>query len=395
MNRAVEQDLRYTSLLAAAASSAKVGSFTHSFYRYPARFGEAFVREAILSFSREGETIFDPFCGGGTTPVEAVTHGRRAIGSDLSELAIFVARVKTQPLSDEQLDRLSEWVDSVVSSPLALLGRRAIAGDHRLLGVPPHLRRVISAMKEHVGELPRGESQRFASCLLLRTAQWALDGKQVVPTPTRFLRSFCEAFDEMRRGMQDYRSRLSDLGLSKRALREICSLAVEDISKVSSRTFGTNLNPISLVVTSPPYLGVHVLYNRWQLEGRRELKAPYFISECSDLGHASQYTIVPRSAKTSDAYFNTISRGFRAANALLKSDAHVVQLVSFADASTSLPRYMQALSDAGLDLCETYMHSAGELAWRSVPGRRWYARVGAVMDSSAAQEVLLVHRKRR
>ena len=59
MNIVVEHDLRYASLLAAANATTKVGTLTHSFYRYPARFGETFVREAVLNFSREGDGVLD------------------------------------------------------------------------------------------------------------------------------------------------------------------------------------------------------------------------------------------------------------------------------------------------------------------------------------------------
>jgi hypothetical protein len=55
MNAPLEQELRYASILAAANSDSKVGSLTHSFYRYPARFGETFVREVVQNFSRAGK----------------------------------------------------------------------------------------------------------------------------------------------------------------------------------------------------------------------------------------------------------------------------------------------------------------------------------------------------
>jgi hypothetical protein len=37
-----------------------------------------------------------------------------------------------------------------------------------------------------------------------------------------------------------------------------------------------------LIVTSPPYPGVHVLYHRWHVDGRRETPAPYWIAGCND-----------------------------------------------------------------------------------------------------------------
>lgn len=64
---------------AAAQNSQPVSGLTHRFYRYPARFSPQFARACIQSFSKPGDTVLDPFMGGGTTIVEAMTLGRRAI----------------------------------------------------------------------------------------------------------------------------------------------------------------------------------------------------------------------------------------------------------------------------------------------------------------------------
>ena len=37
-----------------------------------------------------------------------------------------------------------------------------------------------------------------------------------------------------------------------------------------------------LVVTSPPYPGVHVLYHRWQVDGRKEAPLPFMIANKLD-----------------------------------------------------------------------------------------------------------------
>ncbi len=56
----------------------------HEFYRYPARFTPWFARAAIETFTRPGDLVIDPFCGGGTTAVEAQLTGRIAIALDAS-----------------------------------------------------------------------------------------------------------------------------------------------------------------------------------------------------------------------------------------------------------------------------------------------------------------------
>lgn len=148
MNAPAEVDLKYLSLLAAANLPTKVGSLTHPFYRYPARFGEAFVREAVECFSKPGQTVLDPFCGGGTTVVEALRLGRSAIGNDLSHLAGLVTKAKSTPLSAAQLGTVASWVQTVTASPQQLLRASKFHTDEQLAGLPGWHKRLLSALRE-------------------------------------------------------------------------------------------------------------------------------------------------------------------------------------------------------------------------------------------------------
>lgn len=394
MSAVMVGDLRYEGLLQAAAEPSRVNSLTHGFYRYPARFGERFVREAISSFSRRGDLVFDPFCGGGTTVVEALSQGRMAVGSDLSELALFIAAAKTSPLSESQLNRVAEWL-AVTTTDIAPLLCSSTEAEGSLRGVPGLHRNLIVNLCSLIAGLPRGAVQRFARTMLLRTAQWALDGKEEVPTPTQFIQRMQLSFEVMRRGMIEYVDQLQAVGWDKSETRKNTHLFLADARTISRSSQGLGGRAASLVVTSPPYLGVHVLYNRWQVSGRREITAPFFIAQVNDLGGASAYTLVDRKSTNTKQYFDAIEKSFASVAGVLSAKAHVIQLVSFANANDALPRYLTSMKNAGLDLCDVYVSDARELKWRSVPSRRWYARVGAINDSSAANEVLLVHRKRR
>ena len=94
-------------LIDGARDTRPVAGLTHNFYRYPARFSPAFVRAAINAFTQTGDFVLDPYVGGGTSLVEAMALGRHAVGVDISELAEFVAKVKTLVLSEGELDRLN------------------------------------------------------------------------------------------------------------------------------------------------------------------------------------------------------------------------------------------------------------------------------------------------
>ena len=43
------------------------------------------LERIVLASTEEGQIILDPFCGSGTTGVEAVRFGRKFIGIDVSE----------------------------------------------------------------------------------------------------------------------------------------------------------------------------------------------------------------------------------------------------------------------------------------------------------------------
>lgn len=393
MNPRATDEVRYAALVGAAQAADKVGSLTHSFYRYPARFGETFVREAIQSFSCEGDTVLDPFCGGGTTVVEALAAGRRVVGADLSELALFVTRAKSTPLTSRQLQIVRLWIDEVTADVKSLLSVHESSGDERLKNVPGIHRNLLSRLRRAIAQLPPGQCQDFASCLLLKTGQWAFDGKEHLPTPKQVVARLRTSFDEMHEGMVAYGDQLRESGATKRQVLRMRRLRLCRAEALTLKSLGMAEPDVSLVVTSPPYPGVHVLYNRWQVQGRRETKAPFFLAGNQDIGGPSKYTITARKSKKPERYFASIEASFRSVSALLRKDAHVIQLVSFADAEQSLPSYLDAMERAGLRLCDSYLRSSKTLHWRSVPGRRWYARVGAVADSSASSEVLLVHRK--
>lgn len=66
-------------------------------------------REIIRQYSRKGETVLDPFVGGGTTLVECVLLGRRGIGVDINRQAIGHTK--------QRLDELREFARRAIDPP--------------------------------------------------------------------------------------------------------------------------------------------------------------------------------------------------------------------------------------------------------------------------------------
>ena len=56
---------------------------THGYYTYPAKFIPQLAQRLILENSSEGDVIFDPFCGSGTTLIEAKNNNRFGVGLEI------------------------------------------------------------------------------------------------------------------------------------------------------------------------------------------------------------------------------------------------------------------------------------------------------------------------
>lgn len=61
---------------------------------YPASFITSIPGNIIDIFTEPGDVIWDPFCGCGTTTLEAFRKGRLAFGNDICEIAVLIAQTK-------------------------------------------------------------------------------------------------------------------------------------------------------------------------------------------------------------------------------------------------------------------------------------------------------------
>jgi len=103
----------------------KTKSHTHGIHTYPAMFIPQVGRRLLETYSKEGDTICDIFCGSGSALVESRLIGRNAYGIDLNPLAIFLAKAKTTPIDPQKLtkeyiallDRVEKIKDKEIQRP--------------------------------------------------------------------------------------------------------------------------------------------------------------------------------------------------------------------------------------------------------------------------------------
>jgi len=381
-----------TALLSdALRDTSYISGETHDFYHYPARFSPRFAAVAIEALSDVGDCVLDPFMGGGTTAAEALALGRSVIGTDINALAHFVSTVRTAPLGDTDQARVRAWAATcgllLADHDVSLLASRDVPN------LPRSVQSVVGgALALADSELRSPRQRAFARCALLRLGQWALDCRDFsAPNRRRMARRLPELVESMLIGLSEWLERCTRNGVGRDELsRRRCLLNRTAVGVDDDDRLGAWKRRVRLVLTSPPYPGVHVLYHRWQYRGRKETSAPYWIANVKDGAGASYYTFGGRSPIGLVNYLHTLTAAFASVKSLLAPDAVVAQLVAFTDTSRFLPRFLAAMDAAGYD--ELRSTRSGRRLYRDVPNRRWYAKLMEGLDS--ASEVLLLHRPR-
>jgi len=82
-------------------------NLTHGFHNYPAMMIPQVARRLMREYkpSTGKGILLDPFCGSGTSLVEAKVHGLNAYGIDINPLARLIAHVKTNPIPHSALEK--------------------------------------------------------------------------------------------------------------------------------------------------------------------------------------------------------------------------------------------------------------------------------------------------
>lgn len=229
---------------------------THTIHRFPGKFVPQVARELLrLAGAGERSLIADPFCGSGTSLVEASLTGVPTIGVDFDPLAVLMSQVKTMTLSVRQLAEIRKYWSGEIGT----------ANDDELAGVIPNLyhwfkpriAKQLAFIKRKALRL-EDEEQRLFSLIVFssiirrvsnaddQTQKTYVSGtlKKTPPTPCTIFPQF---LDRAVRGMESY---AKDRRASAIVLRR-------DARKWRSS------QQLDGIVTSPPYIdSIDYVYNQ-------------------------------------------------------------------------------------------------------------------------------------
>jgi len=386
-------------LTKAIESNSRVSGHTHNFYRYPARFSPEFAKTMISSFTKRGDLVIDPFIGGGTTAVEARALGRSIIGIDINSLATFISKSKTTLLDQNDIKNIDKWLHSIIKK--LNLHRNKAQFNYDYIDYYKNInckqtwpiKKTIQLCIDNIESLPSNNQRRFTRCALLNTAQWALDSKTRIPSASEFRVRFINNTKLMLESINKYSLvvKNADKDWSLNGLRRLKIINRSTDGIENDNSILEYPSP-KLILTSPPYPGVHVLYHRWQVKGRRETPAPYWIANTLDGSGESYYTFGGRKENDLSTYYLNTYKIFKSLSYLSNEETHIIQLIAFSEPSWQLPLYLETLSDAGFKECKLngISNNKDGRYWRIVPNRKWYANQKGA--TSSCKEVILIHK---
>lgn len=88
----------------------------HGLLPYAAKFIPDIPKTLIELLTLQGDLVLDPFCGSGTTPLEAARAGRKYVGFDANAVAVATAQVKVRGLGQQEADQIRHLVARLATS---------------------------------------------------------------------------------------------------------------------------------------------------------------------------------------------------------------------------------------------------------------------------------------
>src|SRR3989338_3334586 len=240
---------------------------THGFHKYPAKFIPQLAKRCIEENTSSNDLVCDPFMGCGTTLIESLISGRRAVGVDINPVAYLIYKVKTTPINPEKLNTEVNKVLSDLNLYFDFNNKQKVLSKIKILPILPinerieywfpdkKLREDLSIILGRIDTIEGKDIRDFCLCafsnILKNASIWLMKSIK----PTRDLNKkidspmnlFSRQIKKMIRGNETYWNVLPTNVKSN--LKSYLKL-----KKADARNLPADDNSVSLIVTSPPYV---------------------------------------------------------------------------------------------------------------------------------------------
>lgn len=263
---------------------------THSLHPYPAKFPPQLPKRILEQYAVKGQTVLDPFCGSGTTLVEAKIFGMNAIGVDVNGLSTLLSKVKATPLSNAQFGIIENFIVHIKNETRKWkTGNRPAIEVKEIEGLNHWFQKNVSEeityLLDEIHKQSDSDIQDFLkiilSSIIVRVSNQDSD--------TRFAAinkniPDCYTLEQFCRKTTEYNSRMVEF-----------SKLIHDKTKLQFfNADSRNLNfiadnSIDIIITSPPYANTYdyYLYHKFR---KRWLDLDVKFAQYNEIGSRREYS---------------------------------------------------------------------------------------------------------
>lgn len=258
----IEKLTTYTDL-----GSTNSGAFTHGIHPYPAKFIPELPREIIRECTKERNVVLDPFCGSGTTLLEACVAGRKSIGIDSNPVATLISRAKTTALTACEQKQILAIINRLNKLDLAEI-RTAWTPSVQNLGhwFQKNVITELSWLKQFILNNSCGNLQTFLLCIFSSIIVNVSNQE----SNTRYVAVEKKLADGVvittfvRKLKQEYEKIMSISNMIT-VEKNTPTVILGSTDSISSDIVADN--SVDIVITSPPYANSYdyYLYHKWRM----------------------------------------------------------------------------------------------------------------------------------
>lgn len=231
---------------------ANTKQLTHCFHAYPAMFIPQVAGRLIDTYGKKASVLLDPYCGTGTSLVEANIRNINAIGSDLNPLARLIASAKTSKIPFEKINLQLQKFRNIKTDniPPETLNIRNID-----FWFNSEVQQRLAAIKSYIDRINNLEVQRFflvAFSETIRDCSYTRNGEFKLYRMNEAQRAkfhpdvfgvFVAKIERNLVGLQDFSKAVGDAKSYIYSFDSVQGIPHDILSKDS----------VDIVVTSPPY----------------------------------------------------------------------------------------------------------------------------------------------
>lgn len=242
-------------------------TLTHGIHPYPAKYIPILPREIITECTKERNVILDPFCGSGTTLLEACLAGRKSIGIDSNPIATLISKAKTTALSNKEIRQIENIIEDLCSIDFTIINSGWIpVTDNLDHWFQRNVIRELSWLKEYIISNSYEDLRDFLLCIfssIIVTVSNQESNTRYAAIQKNLKDGF--VISSFLRKLKAMYPRIKTLSKNQNAVSNRPTIIQSSAEDVDSSIIPDN--SVDIIITSPPYANTYdyYLYHKWRM----------------------------------------------------------------------------------------------------------------------------------